>query len=325
MGSREKDEMTDQRSADSAAPVAVPITATIVFVALAMGLAWLFALPLWVGDGLAEPFATPLMAGIMYTPALAVLFVIFVMRAVPKGQRLRFLGVWPLRPAGRVIGMSAVAVGGTIVVVAVAMLIAVLFGWFESDFAGLSGFRSLIESTLPAGVPMPPIAVLVTAQLVMIPVAAVTVNALAAFGEELGWRGFLVPALRPLGTWPALLISGAVWGLWHSPLILLGYNFGRADVVGVLLMTGACILWGVLLGWLRLRTGSVWPAVFAHGAMNASIGMPVLFLADGAAVDPMWASALGVSGWIVVAVVIAVLAVAGQFPRQPALAPRRQS
>src|SRR5690606_15530517 len=124
----------------------------------------------------------------------------------------------------------------------------------------------------------PPAGVLIAAQLVAIPFAAATINALAAFGEEIGWRGFLVPALRRYGTWPALLISGAIWGLWHAPVILLGYNFGRPDITGVLLMTGGCLAWGVLLGWLRLRSASLWPAVFAHGAMNATAGLPMLFL-----------------------------------------------
>src|SRR5690606_9346970 len=100
----------------------------------------------------------------------------------------------------------------------------------------------------PAGAAeLPPPGLLVLVQLIAMPFAAVTVNALAAFGEELGWRGFLMPALRQHGTWPALLISGALWGLWHAPIILLGYNFGRTDITGVLLMIAGCIAWGVLL------------------------------------------------------------------------------
>lgn len=297
--------------------------ATGVFVALSMGLAWLVALPLWLGDGLAEPFAQPLMAAVMYTPALAAVLVLFAMRPVPRGQRLRFLGIWPLRPAKRVIWMSLIGLFGTVVVVVVAMLLAAVLGWLPTDFSGLSGYRLALESLAPAGAALPPMWVLVASQLVMIPIAAATINAAAAFGEELGWRGFLVPALRPLGTWPALLLSGAVWGVWHAPLILLGYNFGRTDVTGVLLMTGGCIVWGVLLGWLRLRTGSMWPAVFAHGALNASAGLPLLFIAAGEEFDPALGYALGLSGWIVGAVVILILTATGQFGRQPQLATTR--
>ena len=143
-----------------------------------------------------------------------------------------------------------------------------------------------------------------------------------AFGEELGWRGFLVPALRPLGTWPALLLSGAIWGVWHAPIILLGYNFGRTDITGVLLMTGGCIAWGILLGWLRLRSASMWPAVFAHGMMNATAALVSLLYAAGTTFDMAFAGPLGVAGWIVCAVVVVVLGLTGQFRRQPELSSR---
>lgn len=298
--------------------------ATAAFIILAMGLAWLVALPLWLGDGLATPSATLLLPVMMYTPTVAVLIVLFTMRPIPKGQRLRFLGIWPLRPAKRVIWMSALGIFGPIVLIALAMLLSAALGWLPADFAGLSGFQETIAARLPAGTPMPPAAVLLAAQLIAIPFVAATVNALAAFGEELGWRGFLVPALRRYGTWPALLISGAIWGLWHAPIILLGYNFGRTDITGVLLMTGGCLAWGVLLGWLRLRSASLWPAVFAHGAMNATAALPMLFIAAGATFDPALALFLGVSGWIVVAVVIVILQLTGQFRHQPQLAGPRE-
>lgn len=301
----------------------ITLTAILAFIVLAMGLAWLVALPLWLGRGLSEPFALPLISVMMFTPAAAVLLVLLVLRPVAKGQRLRFLGMWPLRPARRVIWLSVIAVFGTVVAVVLAMLIAAALGWFTADFAGLSGYLAALQSATPEGIPLPPVGVLVAAQFALIPIAAVTINAFAAFGEELGWRGFLVPALRRYGTWPALLISGLVWGLWHSPVILLGYNFGRTDITGVLLMTAGCLVWGVLLGWLRLRSGSLWPAVFAHGAMNASMGMPALFIAAGAPLDPALATGLGASGWIVGGIVIVVLLLTGQFRRQPQLAAPR--
>lgn len=303
----------------SVQPTKIRHSAIIAFVVLACGLAWLVALPLWLGDGLAEPIAGLLLPVIMYTPLVALIIVLLAMRPIPKGQRLRFLGIWPLRPAKRVVGMSLIGLFGSVAVVVAAMLLAAALGWLDADFAGLSGFEQSLRASIPEGTPLPSPWILLATQLVMVPIAAATINAVAAFGEELGWRGFLVPALRRYGTWPALLISGAIWGLWHAPIILLGYNFARTDITGVLLMTGGCIVWGVLLGWLRLRSASVWPAVFAHGAINASIGLPTIFLAAGAAFDPALSYALGVSGWIVGAVVILVLALTGQFHRQPAL------
>lgn len=309
--------MTDQST--DRMPEVSP-AAIITYIVIAMGLAWAVALPLWLGDGLATPFIGLLLPVMMYTPAVAVLVVMLVLRPVPRGQRLRFLGMWPLRPAKRVIGMSLIALFGTIGVVVLSLAIAALFGWITLDLVSFSGFAEVLNTGPAGAVALPPLGVIVAAQLLAVPVAAATVNAVAAFGEEIGWRGFLVPALRRYGTWPALLISGAVWGLWHAPIILLGYNFGRTDITGVLLMTAGCVAWGVLLGWLRLRSGSVWPAVFAHAAVNAAAGLPTLLYAAGTRPDPALAFVLGASGWIACALVTIVLILAGQFRRQPALA-----
>ncbi|OZB85610.1 CPBP family intramembrane glutamic endopeptidase [Microbacterium sp. 13-71-7] len=302
------------------APVRIGLGAIVAYVVLACGLAWLVALPLWLGDGLREPYALPLMSGMMYMPAVAVVLVLLVLRPIPKGQRLRFLGLWPLRPVARVVWLMVIGVLAPPLLVLASTAVAALCGWLKVDLAGFSGFTELLAARTPAGTPLPPVGVVIAAQAMSIPVAATTVNALAAFGEELGWRGFLVPALRRYGTWASLLISGVIWGLWHAPIILLGYDFGRTDLSGVLLMIGGCVVWGVLLGWLRLRSGSMWPAVFAHGALNASAGLYLWFFAAGTHPDPALVLPLGVAGWIVGAAVILVLILTGQFRRQPALA-----
>lgn len=294
--------------------------ATASFVVLACALAWVAALPLWFTGGLTSPLFGILVPLMMFTPALAVLIVMLVLRPVPKGERLRFLGMWPLRPAKRVVWMTVLGLFGPIVLTAITVAVAALCGWAQLDLVGFSGFAEQLESSLPPGVPAPPVGMVVLSQLLLIPFAGATINSLLAFGEELGWRGFLIPALRPLGTWPALLISGVIWGLWHSPLILLGYNFGRIDITGVLLMTAGCVAWGALLGWLRLRSASLWPAVFAHGAMNAAGGLLSVLIAAGTTFDPALAGFLGAAGWITCALVVVVLVLTGQFRRQPELA-----
>lgn len=133
----------------------------IAFIVLAVGLAWLVALPLWLGDGLAEPFAGALLAVTMHAPSLALLIVLVTMRPIPQGQRLRFLGMWPLRPAKRLIWMSVLGLFGPVFTVIAAMLLAVAFGWLQADFAGLSGFPRMLGQNVPVGVdrppPMPPI------------------------------------------------------------------------------------------------------------------------------------------------------------------------
>ncbi|GAA4188492.1 CPBP family intramembrane metalloprotease [Microbacterium oryzae] len=300
----------------------VPWRAVAVYAAAAVALAWLVALPLWLGDRAASPLFTPIASLMMFTPLVATLAVVFGLR-VPRTDRLRFLGIWPLRPAGRTIWFAVAAVFVPPVLVIVAALLAGALGLVELDLVGFSGFAETVAASLAASGVDPdlvPVQALVIGQLAAIPLGAL-VNSFLAFGEEIGWRGWLLPALRPLGVWPALILSGALWGLWHAPLILLGYDFGRTDVTGVLLMIAGCIAWGVLFGWARLRTGSLWPAVIGHGALNAGGAAVLLFAAAGADVDLALVGPLGVVSWIVLAVVVAVLALCGQF-RRNVLGPR---
>lgn len=296
----------------------VPWAAVGVFAIVSCGLAWLVVSPLWArGEGLDDPLLPLIAMAMMLTPAAAT-FVAIVVDARVGGRRpardiLRGLGMWPLRPLGRTIGASVVMIVAMPLVIGAGLVVVGLLGLAEFDLVGFSGFTELIAGQLPPGQPLPPMGLVVAAQFMMIPVGAI-INAPLAFGEEVGWRGWLLPALRPLGVWPALLLSGAFWGFWHSPLILLGYNYGLTDGTGVLLMMLACTLFGVLLGWTRLRTASVWPAVFAHGAFNASAGLGALVIAAGSPVPEAWlASPLGLIACGVFAVLIVLLVVVGQF------------
>ena len=114
-------------------------------------------------------------------------------------------------------------------------------------------------------------------------VASVTLNAALALGEETGWRGYLLPALLPLGRLPALLLTGLIWAVWHLPLILLGYEYpGAPRGLALLAFVVFCVGAGALLGWFRLRSNSILPAAVAHGAINAWAGVPTLLAAAGA-------------------------------------------
>ena len=319
-----------QLAVEPPVPARVPWGALALFIAVAFALSWAVAAPLWVIGPEAEmfPILLPVFGVVMmFTPALGVLAALFIART-PRGERLRFLGMWPLRPARRVVWMVVAAIFWPVAIVIVSIAVATAFGWVHLDLVHFSGFAKTIAASVPvsAANAMPPIGLIVALQFAMIPLGAV-INSVAAFGEEIGWRGWLLPALQPLGIWPALLISGVIWGLWHSPLILLGYNFGLTDWRGVALMTAGCVIWGVLLGWSRIRSGSVWPAVIGHGALNASGGLVMVVVAAGEELSPPLALPLGVAGWIAAGAAIVVLALCGQFSRtrRPGLAPPRSS
>lgn len=311
-------------------PDKVPWFEVGIFVVLAFGLAWLACLPLWLsGEGISDPLAVQLYGGIMmFSPLVASIVAIIVQRRRAKraGRVLasvpRQLGIFPLRPFGRVIGMTLASFFAIFVLVFAGYALSAAFGWLELDLANLSAFRAQLDAT--PGMGSLPLAASVGIYLGLMLVGSLA-NVIVTFGEESGWRGWLLTNLRPLGTWPALIMVGVIWGLWHAPLILLGYNFNRPDLTGLGLMVVGCVMLGILFGWLRLRTGSVWPAVFAHAALNGSAGL-VLAMVIGASSptpEPALVTLLGVSGWIISAIITAVLVLTGQFRRQPELGIKR--
>jgi len=282
-----------------------------VFVALSFGLAWLAALPLWLGDGLATPWFPVVSIAMMMTPAIAALVVVFFVE--PSPHKAATLGIWPLGPVRRLIGYAVLGIFVSIALVLVALPVGALFGVYPADLVNFSAFQqTLDEQTGGAELPLP-IGVLIAIQLITIPAASL-LNLIPALGEELGWRGWLLPRLMPLGTLWALLISGVIWGLWHAPLILLGYNYPSAPGwLGVTAMVIMCIIVGAVFSWLRLRSGSVWPPALAHAAFNGAGGSSLLFARAGEHIDTTQATILGWSGWIVPLALVVLLAATGRF------------
>jgi uncharacterized protein len=109
-------------------------------------------------------------------------------------------------------------------------------------------------------------------------IAGMTVNAVAAFGEELGWRGFMYHSLAGMGLWKKSMLIGFFWGLWHAPLILRGHNFPDNPQWGLLLMIVFCMALSPLFEFVRQRGGSVLAASWMHGVMNATGGASVVFV-----------------------------------------------
>src|SRR5215208_1601147 len=96
-----------------------------------------------------------------------------------------------------------------------------------------------------------------------------------ALGEEIGMRGYLQPRLMSLGRTRALLLVGLVWGTWHMPLY---YYVAKLFPVGnvllfVPLFYGTIVAASFLFGYLRIYTGSIWPASIAHSVHNAAWGV----------------------------------------------------
>ncbi|GAA0212200.1 CPBP family intramembrane glutamic endopeptidase [Halobaculum roseum] len=137
-----------------------------------------------------------------------------------------------------------------------------------------------------------------------------TVNAVAGFGEEFGWRGYLLWELAPLGFWRASLAIGTVWGVWHAPLVVAGYNYPSFPVVGVFALTVACIAMTPLFVYVVVRSRSVVPAAVFHGVFNA-VGIVGYAATDDAVLRQLVASEGGLVGVTVFGVVAVGIASTG--------------
>ena len=280
------------------------------FLLLAFGLSWAVALPLWIGDGISSPLLPVIAVLMMTTPAIAAVIVVVLVER--PASRLQALGLRPLGRPRRFIGFLALALALPIALVVLALVVGSLLGLYRADLVGFSGFAAQLDALGVTSLPMP-IGLLVAVQCAAV-LAGGLINTIPALGEEIGWRGWLLPKLLPLGPVPAILISGVIWGLWHAPLVLLGYNYpGVPGWLGVLTMIGMCTVIGGVFGWLRLRSGSVWPAALAHGSFNAAAGLSLLFASADLPIDTTQATILGWSGWIVPLVLVVALVATGQF------------
>jgi membrane protease YdiL (CAAX protease family) len=94
-----------------------------------------------------------------------------------------------------------------------------------------------------------------------------------ALGEEIGWRGFLVPELAKVVSFPKVgLISGLMWAVYHYPvLIFADYNAGAPAWYSVSCFTVAVVAGSFVMAWLTLRSQSLWPAAILHASHNLFI------------------------------------------------------
>ncbi|HZR99226.1 MAG TPA: CPBP family intramembrane glutamic endopeptidase [Chloroflexota bacterium] len=240
----------------------------LVFLAVAFGVAWALWGLLWLGGGLARPDSYAFLVASMYGPALGVLAAwrladpqaLRVSGVRRRGPWRWYLWAYLLIPALLILGAA----------------FCVLVGVQRLD----PTFALIREQAARLGQPPPPPPPLGVAVLMALPAFVVGpfLNVPATIGEELGWRGYLWARLKPLGPRRAAVLIGLIWGGWHAPLIAMGYNYPDAPLLGPLLMTGFTVVYGVILGWLRARSGSVWPAALAHGAINAEALAVAVFL-----------------------------------------------
>jgi len=264
------------------------------YTAVLFGLSYALQFVIILSGGLSWTYAEPLMIALMFLPGLLALPFLgrgeTGWRSVAWGiRRPRYLVYGALLPAG----MALLCIGAMGVL-----------GWGTPAHFHLSGGQVVVEKggfVLGKGVQG---LAYFAANYGLSALLFSVVNGLAAFGEELGWRGYLQDRLvRRYGKGGGITLLGLVWGFWHFPLILIGYNYPELPVLGALVLfplTTVCA--SFVLAWLTTRAKSLWPAVLAHGSVNTFYGYIVSDVEY--AVSPLGPELLIVAGWGLVAMIV---------------------
>jgi len=235
--------------------------ATALFLLVAFGLSWTAQIVILFFGGIEGSAFRTLAPLIMFTPAVAALIAC-------RAEATRFLRLLAFRP--RILLLVLAATLPAITALLATFLIARLVQE-ANPLVLVEGARVVVRKGAPF---------LVTGSQgwptfcgnLAVSISGLSLaGGLLAVGEEIGWRGYLQPRLvARFGPLRGLAILGLVWALWHVPMVLDGYVFPSTPVLGAFVLfplVGVGLSY--FLGWLRMETGTIWPAVLAHGSYNA--------------------------------------------------------
>jgi uncharacterized protein len=283
------------------------------FMLLAMGWPWLVVPLLAVLGLLSIPGLAQVLIALLVMPAPAAAALV-TSRLMHRGRLaqdgLRLLGVnWR--------AVAVVPLGFTLFALLYLLLLQLLGnvghlpGVGQLDVRGAAIVENLrrLNPELPTtAIRLPPDGLLIPIFISGALLAGVSINALFALGEELGWRGLLLTELRSLGWWRANLAIGVVWGVWHAPLILLGgLNYPRHRVAGLGMMVLFCVAAGLIQSYVRLRSRTLLAPSAFHGMLNG-IGSSFAIVTVNA--SPLVGSVAGLVGITALALVALLLHVA---------------
>lgn len=200
-------------------------------------------------------FSVLLFTGIMWMPALATFATLRIF-----GERIRDLA-WGLGEARWLRWAYLIPLCYSLPVY--------LIVWF-GGWGGFDPTTFVSKAANAFGLSAVPVPLAWTGYVLIALTAGFIDKAGRALGEEIGWRGFLVPELAKLTNFTGVgLISGVLWALWHFPGIVFStYNEGTPAWYALTCFTVMVVSSGFIAAWLRLRSGSLWPAVFYHAAHN---------------------------------------------------------
>lgn len=271
----------------------------VLFTALAVAIAWaLFLLVPALGFAYGSGMSIIIVAAAMFAPALGSILTRLITK---EGFHKMYL-----RPNFKGHGKAYLVLffGPTLLIFLSMVVYFLIFpGNFDPELTMLQKMSQAAAGLTPT--------TLLLVTLAQVAVIGPVINIIPTLGEELGWRGYLLPKLREI--FPdrkALVITGVIWGLWHLPVIVMGHNYGTGYAgypwLGILMMTVFCVSLGIIEGYATIKLDSAIPAAMIHSTVNAGAGLPVLFAKSGynALLGPSITGLIGGIPFIILAIIL---------------------
>jgi len=128
---------------------------------------------------------------------------------------------------------------------------------------------------------------------------------IVSFGEEYGWRGFLQTELIKLGRVRGIFLLGVIWGIWHWPVIWMGYNYPEHPLLGSLFMVAYCIILAYFLAYAVFKSKGIWTAAYLHALNNQTLSFFVMAVV--APTSVIYSFGIGLPALLLGAVVVLLL------------------
>ena len=151
---------------------------------------------------------------------------------------------------------------------------------------------------------IPPMLLVGSAFLNMIVVGPL-LGLIVTFGEEYGWRGYLQSELVHLGRIRGVGLLGVIWGIWHWPVIWMGYNYPGQPLLGSLLMVAFTVLLAYFLAYAVFKSKGVWTAAYLHALFNQGLTFFMLVVVAPASI--IWSFTIGIPGLLLALPIILLI------------------
>ena len=276
-----------------------------IFLGLTFFLTWALEFALMANGGLASSYSIFVLSAVMLMPAISVVATRLITR-----EGFKDFGLKP-HLKGNVRYYLIAWFGPALLIALGALIYFLLFpGQFDPTMSQMASLYAVQGVSLPEGT----LFTIFIAQLLLGIFLAPLLNIITTSGEEIGWRGYLLPKLmESYSPRVSIIISGVIWGLWHAPIIAMGHNYGTgystAPWGGILAMVVFCLFIGSFFSFLAIRTKSFLPASIAHGSLNGFAAISIWFTLGTPSpfIGPSPTGVIGGIGLIIVGIICFVL------------------